>query len=85
MPARRGQTGTGGGGLLSARDVRPVEEATRTPTNTAAWFGGGQGRLEVLPAPYTRPLEGEIVVKNHAVAINPTDWMMPFTGKLIFP
>ena len=75
-----------GGAFVTGQGVSPVEEAAaRTPTNTAAWFGGERGRLAVKPAPYTRPREGEIVVKNHAVSINPTDWMMPFIGKLIFP
>lgn len=55
------------------------------PTNTAAWFGPKQERLEVKPAPYTHPRKGEIVVKNHAVAINPVDWMMPLIGNLVFP
>lgn len=55
------------------------------PTNTAAWFGAKQAHLEVKPAPYTHPRANEIVVHNHAVAINPTDWMMPFIGSLVFP
>ncbi len=55
------------------------------PTNTAAWLGLKQTRLQVKPAPYTHPRENEIVVKNHAVAINPVDWMMPLIGNLIFP
>ena len=55
------------------------------PMNTAAWLETKQAQLEVKPAPYTPPRENEIVVKNHAVAINPTDWMMPFVGNLIFP
>ena len=54
------------------------------PTNTAAWLGAKQARLEVKPAPYTHPGEDEIVVKNHAVAINPLDWIKQFVGNLIF-
>jgi hypothetical protein len=30
----------------------------------------------VGPAPYTQPREHEIVVRNHAVAINPLDWII---------
>lgn len=58
---------------------------SQTLTNTASWLGPKQTRLEVKPAPYTHPRENEIVVNNHAVAINPVDWMMPLIGNLIFP
>ncbi len=44
------------------------------PTNTAAWLRAKGAKLEVGPAPYTRPRANEIVIKNHAVAINPVDW-----------
>jgi len=54
------------------------------PTNTAAWLGAKQAQLEVKLAPYTPPRENEIVVKNHAVSINPLDWMKQVTGNLIF-
>jgi len=54
------------------------------PTNTAAWLGAPRARLEVKPAPYTHPREDEIVVKNHAVAINPLDWILQVVGKLIY-
>ncbi len=46
------------------------------PTNTAAWLGAKKATLDVRPAPYTPPRENEIVVKNHAVAINPVDWII---------
>jgi NADPH:quinone reductase-like Zn-dependent oxidoreductase len=55
------------------------------PANTAAWLRKKNGRLEVGPAPYTPPGEHEIVVRNHAVAINPVDWMMEVIGGLICP
>ena len=55
------------------------------PTNTAAWLGAKRAELEVEPAPYTRPREGEIVVKNRAVAVNPLDWMLQVVGDLIYP
>ena len=54
------------------------------PTNTAAWLGTKQAKLEVRPAPYTPPRENEIVVKNHAVAINPIDWLIPVLGNIAF-
>ncbi len=55
------------------------------PTNTAAWLVATQTKLEVKSAPYTHPYEGEIVVKNHAVVINPLDWVIQLIGTLIFP
>ncbi len=54
------------------------------PTNTAAWLGAKHAKLEVKPAPYMHPHEGEIVVKNHAVAINPLDWIIQIAGNLTF-
>ncbi len=55
------------------------------PSNTAAWLGAKQAQLEVKPAPYTPPRDSEIVVKNHAVAVNPIDWILQAVGSLIFP
>lgn len=46
-------------------------------TNTAAWLVAPKQRpLEVRSAPYTAPLEHEMVVKNGALAINPVDYYM---------
>ncbi len=57
--------------------------------NTAAWLEAKQARLEVKlevkSAPYTPPRENEIVVKNHAVAVNPIDWILQVIGSVIFP
>ena len=39
------------------------------PTNTAAWINAKHAKLEVGPAPYTRPGDDQIVIRNHAVAI----------------
>jgi len=50
------------------------------PTNTAAWMGTKYARLEVGPAPYTPPGDDQIVVRNHAVAINPLDWIIQVAG-----
>ncbi len=52
-------------------------------TNTAAWLEAKHARLEVKPAPYTHPRENEIVVKNHAVAINPLDWINQVAGNIV--
>jgi NADPH:quinone reductase-like Zn-dependent oxidoreductase len=54
------------------------------PTNTAAWLLARQAPLVVKSAPYTHPREGEIVVKNRAVAINPVDWAVQLLGNLVF-
>lgn len=54
------------------------------PTNTAAWLETRQARPEVRTAAYTPPRENEIVVKNHAVAINPIDRLIPVVGNLAF-
>lgn len=56
-----------------------------TPDNTAAWYVAKQARLEAKPAPYTAPGANEIVVRNHAVAINPVDWAIPILGSMMFP
>ncbi|KDE99300.1 Zn-dependent oxidoreductase [Mycolicibacterium aromaticivorans JS19b1 = JCM 16368] len=50
--------------------------------NTAAWIGSKGAALEVKAAPYPHPGEHEIVVRNHAVAINPYDWIIQATGGL---
>ncbi len=54
------------------------------PTNTAAWLMAKQTKLEVKPAPYVNPREGEIVIKNHAVAINTIDWVIQVAGNIVF-
>jgi NADPH:quinone reductase-like Zn-dependent oxidoreductase len=53
-------------------------------TNTAAWINRKHGRLVVGPAPYPEPLEGQIVVKAAAVAINPLDWIIQVEGDLTY-
>jgi NADPH:quinone reductase-like Zn-dependent oxidoreductase len=52
--------------------------------NTAAWITTKQTQLEVKSAPYTHPQAGEIVVKNHAVAINPLDWIIQVAGNIMY-
>ncbi|QYF74502.1 zinc-binding alcohol dehydrogenase family protein [Cryobacterium sp. PAMC25264] len=55
------------------------------PANTAAWLGANRAPLDVRPAPYTAPGENEIVVKNHAVAVNPLEWILQLVGDVIYP
>ncbi|GAA2533644.1 zinc-binding alcohol dehydrogenase family protein [Winogradskya humida] len=54
------------------------------PTNTAAWINAKHARLEVGPAPYPRPGDDQIVVRNHAVAINPLEWIIQVEGTLTY-
>lgn len=61
--------------------------ASEMAKNTAAWLTAPKVRpLEVKSAPYTRPRQDEIVVKNGAVAINPVDCMIQIVGSnMAFP
>ncbi|KAL4901280.1 chaperonin 10-like protein [Aspergillus multicolor] len=44
------------------------------PHNKAAWLKDAKSPLTIDDAPEPRPGLGEVVVKNHAVAVNPVDW-----------
>lgn len=55
------------------------------PINAAAWLLDKQADLQLQPAPYSAPRENEIVVRNHAIAINPVDWMTQLAGHVLFP
>jgi NADPH:quinone reductase-like Zn-dependent oxidoreductase len=54
------------------------------PMNTDAWIDAKGAKLAVKPASYTSPRENEIVVKNHAVAINPLDWIIQVAGNVAY-
>jgi NADPH:quinone reductase-like Zn-dependent oxidoreductase len=54
------------------------------PTNTAAWIKAKKARLDVGPAPYTAPGDDQIVIRNHAVTINPVDWIIQVAGNLAY-
>ena len=54
------------------------------PKNQAAWLVASHKPLEVKDAPYTEPQAGEVLVRNHALAINPVDWMIPIMGTMLF-
>jgi NADPH:quinone reductase-like Zn-dependent oxidoreductase len=55
------------------------------PANEALWLPAKRAAFEVRPAPYIPPQNGEIVIRTHAVAINPIDRMMPSMGGFITP
>lgn len=54
------------------------------PKNEAAWLAAKHQPLQVKDAPYLEPGAGEILVRNHAVAVNPVDWMVQYLGSLAF-
>ncbi|MEO5533518.1 MAG: zinc-binding alcohol dehydrogenase family protein [Pseudolysinimonas sp.] len=54
------------------------------PTNIAARIPSKHGQLVVEAAPYPHPGPGQIVVRNHAVAINPLDWIIQAEGNLLY-
>ena len=55
------------------------------PTNTAAWLPPRHADLTVGPAPYTSPAADEIVVRNHALAVNPLEWIIQLAGNIAYP
>lgn len=54
------------------------------PTNSAIWLDKKQGKLQLKDAPYTHPEANQIVIRNHAVAINSVDRIIQAAGKVIF-
>ena len=52
--------------------------------NRAAWLMKKQEPLSVGPSPRTAPKDHEIVIRNHAVAIDPVDWMKQRAGNFMF-
>ncbi|CZT17671.1 related to oxidoreductase [Ramularia collo-cygni] len=53
------------------------------PVNQAAWLDGGGKKLRVADSEYPSPGADEIVIKNHAIAINPVDWKIQDHGLFI--
>jgi NADPH:quinone reductase-like Zn-dependent oxidoreductase len=60
------------------------EAARPQPVNAAAWVRKRRGAFEVGSAPYTRPRDNEITVRNHAVAVNPLDWGIQLAGNFLY-
>lgn len=58
---------------------------TVKPTNVAAWLKKGSSNLKVGSAPYTAPAKGQLVVKTHAIALNPIDYSIPVIAGIAFP
>ena len=58
-------------------------DSSNPPQNRAAYLVGPKVYpYQVKPAPYTSPKQGEIVVRNGAVAINPADYVKQDVGNL---
>ena len=56
------------------------------PSNTAAWLTSEKATpLKVNTAPYQTPSSNELVIRTHALAINPVDWAMQTMGNAFFP
>ncbi|KAK4499172.1 hypothetical protein PRZ48_009685 [Zasmidium cellare] len=52
-------------------------------SNQAAWLDGKAQKLRVAPADIPKPGPDDVVIKNHAVAINPVDWKIQDYGLFI--
>lgn len=52
-------------------------------SNQAAWLSSEHGQLEVKEAAYSKPGPGEVLIKNHVVAINPIDAKIQEHGVLV--
>ncbi|MCJ1414498.1 hypothetical protein MMC32_000825 [Xylographa parallela] len=58
----------------------------QAPENQAAWLPASKATpLEVGHAPYTPPGFGQLVVRNHALGINPVDWAKQMLGDVMLP
>lgn len=53
--------------------------------NQALWLHTGAPRFRIAPAPYTRPGADELVVRVHAIAVNPVDAMPGLAYRLVVP
>ena len=51
----------------------------------ALWLNAKHGKLTTGPASETMPKADEIVVRNHAVAVNPVDWIIQSLGDVMMP
>ncbi|KAI5924973.1 chaperonin 10-like protein [Camillea tinctor] len=55
------------------------------PTNTAAYLSAVGEPLTLKEAPYPEPGPDEIVIHNHAIALNPVDYATQLLGTKLFP
>ncbi|KAF2165501.1 hypothetical protein M409DRAFT_24353 [Zasmidium cellare ATCC 36951] len=52
-------------------------------SNQAAWIDGKAQKLRVASADLPKPGPDDVVIKNHAVAINPVDWKIQDYGVFV--
>ncbi|KAF2812633.1 zinc-binding oxidoreductase CipB [Mytilinidion resinicola] len=52
-------------------------------SNQAAWIPSKGARFEVKESPLTKPAPGEILIKNHVIALNPADHKMQDHGRMV--
>ena len=52
--------------------------------NHAAWIDATHGPLMVRDAPTGEPGPGQVLVRNHAIAVNPVDWIIQVAGGLAY-
>lgn len=64
--------------------LKTTKRYSTMPSNTAAYLTAAKARpLEVKPAPLGEPTENQILIKNHAIAINPIDFKLQ--SKAVYP
>jgi NADPH:quinone reductase-like Zn-dependent oxidoreductase len=71
--------------LIAAPTPRIASGVAVMPENNALWLRAKRAKLTVGAAPYTAPRTGEIVVRVHAVAVNPMDRLQQTMGDIITP
>jgi NADPH:quinone reductase-like Zn-dependent oxidoreductase len=54
------------------------------PSNSAAWIPARNAPLEVGPAPITAPGPDQLLIRNHAVAVNPLEWVIQVAGRVAY-
>ncbi len=66
-------------------DESMAEMLNAKTDNEAVWLTAKRGFVQIGSAPFTAPGANEIMVRNHAVAINPVDRLLPVMGDFIAP